>query len=178
MNPLLIPLTHPQVSFQKTDESVTRAQRARTTLRTRHRNHTEYSMQSDKACKKNGEVFPSRRLQAHRDEHRTSVNPPSPRYTFSMYPSAQLCTPYLWAHVRVCSYSGSLHSIFMDIERHTSEPGVPASGVNLLKTFHTGNVVALACLRPLSTESGEASAGVLVTGGVYQKIFFKCSHYR
>lgn len=59
----------------------------------------------------------------------------------------------------------SLHSVFVDIERHTSEPGVPASGVNSLRTFHAGKVVALACLRPLSTEIGDVSGGVLITGG-------------
>lgn len=58
----------------------------------------------------------------------------------------------------------SLHSVFVDIERHTSEPGVPAGGVNSLRTFHAGKVVALTCLRPLSNEIGE-SGGVLITGG-------------
>lgn len=53
----------------------------------------------------------------------------------------------------------------MDIERHTNEPGMAASGVNSLKTFHAGNVVALACLQPMSAEYGEDSDGVLVTGG-------------
>lgn len=58
----------------------------------------------------------------------------------------------------------SLHSVFVDIERHASEPEVPASGVNSLRTFHQGKVVALACLRPLSNELGESS-GILITGG-------------
>lgn len=61
-------------------------------------------------------------------------------------------------------YLCSLHSVFVDIERHASEPGVPASGVNSLRTFHTGKVIALTCLRPLSNEMGE-SGGVLITGG-------------
>lgn len=61
-----------------------------------------------------------------------------------------------------CTFS--LHSVFVDIERHVSEPAVPASGVNSLRTFHKGKVVALTCLRPLSKEIGE-SGGVLVTGG-------------
>lgn len=61
-------------------------------------------------------------------------------------------------------YSCSLHSVFVDIERHGSEPGVPASGVNSLRTFHTGKVIALTCLRPLSNEVGD-SGGVLITGG-------------
>lgn len=59
----------------------------------------------------------------------------------------------------------SLHSVFMDTERHTSEPGMAASGVNSLKTFHAGNVLALACLQPMSAENGEDSDGVLITGG-------------
>lgn len=58
----------------------------------------------------------------------------------------------------------SLHSVFVDIERHASEPGVPSGGVNSLRTFHAGKVVALTCLRPLSNEIGE-SGGVLITGG-------------
>ncbi|CAB1115794.1 unnamed protein product [Ectocarpus sp. CCAP 1310/34] len=57
-----------------------------------------------------------------------------------------------------------LHSVFVDFERHASEPGVPSSGVNSLRAFHNGKVVALTCLRPLSTEVGD-SGGVLITGG-------------
>lgn len=72
---------------------------------------------------------------------------------------ARLAAPFYTAGIY------SLHSIFVDIERHTAEPGMPASGVNSLRTFHTGKVVALTCLRPLSTEVMEASGGVLVTGG-------------
>ena len=49
---------------------------------------------------------------------------------------------------------------------------MPASGVNSLRKFHTGKVVALACLRPLSTEIMEASGGVLVTGGEPRFFFF------
>lgn len=71
----------------------------------------------------------------------------------------------LFGHPCVCFVTYSLHSVFVDIERHTSEPGVPASGVNSLRAFHAGKVVALACLRPLSTEVGGVSGGVLVTGG-------------
>ncbi|CAM9277675.1 unnamed protein product, partial [Laminaria digitata] len=77
---------------------------------------------------------------------------------------AMACSP-LYDKMLVGSSNGSLHSIFVDIERHTAEPGMPASGVNSLRTFHTGKVVALTCLRPLSTEVMEASGGVLVTGG-------------
>lgn len=51
---------------------------------------------------------------------------------------------------------------------------MPASGVNSLRTFHTGKVVALSCLRPLSTEVMEASGGVLVTGGKPWPCFFVC----
>lgn len=65
----------------------------------------------------------------------------------------------------VASWVCSLHSVFMDIERHTKESGVPPSGVNVLKTFHARNVVALACLRPASPEDGDVPAGILVTAG-------------
>ncbi|CAN0362423.1 unnamed protein product [Pylaiella littoralis] len=75
---------------------------------------------------------------------------------------AMACSP-LYDKMVVGSSNGSLHSVFVDIERHVSEPAVPASGVNSLRTFHKGKVVALTCLRPLSKEIGE-SGGVLVTG--------------
>ncbi|CAM9947612.1 unnamed protein product [Ectocarpus sp. 12 AP-2014] len=76
---------------------------------------------------------------------------------------AMACSP-LYDKMVVGSSDGSLHSVFVDFERHASEPGVPSSGVNSLRAFHTGKVVALTCLRPLSTEVGD-SGGVLITGG-------------
>ncbi|CAM9308631.1 unnamed protein product [Ectocarpus sp. 4 AP-2014] len=76
---------------------------------------------------------------------------------------AMACSP-LYDKMVVGSSDGSLHSVFVDFERHASEPGVPSSGVNSLRTFHIGKVLALTCLRPLSTEVGD-SGGVLITGG-------------
>ncbi|CAM9331513.1 unnamed protein product [Ectocarpus sp. 6 AP-2014] len=76
---------------------------------------------------------------------------------------AMACSP-LYDKMVVGSSDGSLHSVFVDFERHASEPGMPSSGVNSLRTFHSGKVVALTCLRPQSAEVGD-SGGVLVTGG-------------
>ncbi|CAM9456895.1 unnamed protein product [Scytosiphon promiscuus] len=76
---------------------------------------------------------------------------------------AMACSP-LYDKMVVGSSNGSLHSVFLDIERHASEIGVPANGINSLRTFHTGKVVALTCLRPLSNEVS-GSGGVLITGG-------------
>ncbi|CBJ28164.1 conserved unknown protein [Ectocarpus siliculosus] len=76
---------------------------------------------------------------------------------------AMACSP-LYDKMVVGSSDGSLYSVFVDFERHASEPGMPSSGVNSLRTFHSGKVVALTCLRPLSAEVGD-SGGVLITGG-------------